>query len=124
MKAEIPIDRFDSFIRATRIDSFQLSDYPNEITNTLANSVLSIPKVRQNQYNAGFHQNFDLVANEDAGFMELTIVYLKVVRKRMIINRSFFICGYLIHILCSLGLMSSPNSPLNIWCLSEQPQAI
>lgn len=30
-------------------------------------------ELRQNLYNAGFYQNFDLVTNEDAGFMELTI---------------------------------------------------
>ncbi|KAG1294838.1 hypothetical protein G6F66_004867 [Rhizopus arrhizus] len=63
-----------------------MSDYANEIINALENSPLSINKLRQNLYNAGFHHNFDLVTNEDAGFMEVTV---------------------------SLDLMSSPNSPLN-----------
>lgn len=76
LKAGIPIDRFDSIIRATQIHSVQMSDYANEITNTLENAPLSIHELRQNLYNAGFHQNFDLVTNEDAGFMKVTIRYL------------------------------------------------
>jgi hypothetical protein len=53
-----------------------MSDYANEITNNLENSPLSIHELRKNLFNAGFHQNFDLVTNEDAGFMEVTIRYL------------------------------------------------
>lgn len=76
LKAEIAIDQFNSIIRTTQIDSVQMSDYATEIVNTLQSAPLSVHELRQKLYSPGFHANFDVVANKDAGFMEVTIRYL------------------------------------------------
>lgn len=73
---EIAIDQFNFIIRTTQIDPVQMSDYANEIVNTLESAPLSVHELRQKLFNAGFHANFDVVTNEDAGFMEVTIRHL------------------------------------------------
>ncbi|CAO3670536.1 unnamed protein product [Rhizopus stolonifer] len=91
LKAEIAIDQFNFIIR-TQINSVQMSDYANEIVSTLENAPLSVHELRQKLYSAGFHANFDVVTNEDAEFMKVTIIYF-------------------------LDLISSPNNPLNKFML-------
>ncbi|KAG1553393.1 hypothetical protein G6F49_002796 [Rhizopus delemar] len=76
----------DSIFRAAQIDPVQMSDYAIEISNALNSALLSVHELCQKLCSAGFHQNFDLVSHEDAGFMEVTM---------------------------SLDLMRYPNNPLN-----------
>lgn len=63
--------------------------------------------------NAGFHQNFDLVTNEDGGYMEVIIIYLQVAQNKSIYSIDRLLLRIANSLICSLDLMSSPNNPLN-----------
>ncbi|KAG1459276.1 hypothetical protein G6F56_006198 [Rhizopus delemar] len=81
-------NQFNAVIEATNIDRIEMSEYAKELSGVLQNSTLSVQKLRENLYRAGYQKGFDLISHEDAGFIEVTA-------------RHF------------LDLMSSPNSPLN-----------
>ncbi|CEP10658.1 hypothetical protein [Parasitella parasitica] len=88
LKLEIPIDQFNAIIEAANMDPVPTSAYASELSNALDKAPLSTRALRETLYDVGYRKDFDLVAHDDANFMEITIRYF-------------------------LDLMSSPNSPLN-----------
>lgn len=88
LKSNMNSNQFNAVIEATNIDRIEMSEYAKELSGVLQNSTLSVQKLRENLYRAGYQKGFDLISHEDAGFIEVTA-------------RHF------------LDLMSSPNSPLN-----------
>ncbi|CAO3625284.1 unnamed protein product [Mucor hiemalis] len=70
------------------MDPVLMSAYASELNNALIKAQLSTRTLRKTLYDVGYRKDFDLVAHDDANFMEITIRYF-------------------------LDLMSYPNSPLN-----------
>lgn len=76
LKVEIPIDQFNSVTAATEIYPIPMSAYANDLSNALNNAPLSIQTLCRTLYDVGFRKDFDLIAHDDASFMEITIRYL------------------------------------------------
>ncbi|KAG1315797.1 hypothetical protein G6F64_000369 [Rhizopus arrhizus] len=86
LRLGITIDQFNAIIEAANMDPVPMFVYASELSNALDKAPLSTCVLRETLYDVGYRKDFDLVAHDDAHFMEITI---------------------------SLDLMSSPNSPLN-----------
>lgn len=76
MKLEIPIDQFNAIIEAANMDPVPMSAYANELSNALDIAPLSTRALRETLYDVKYRKDFDLVAHDDANFMEITIRHL------------------------------------------------
>ncbi|KAG0172700.1 hypothetical protein DFQ28_009557 [Apophysomyces sp. BC1034] len=76
LKLEIPIDQFNAIIEAANMDPVPMSAYASELSNALNKAPLSTRALRETLYDVGYRKDFDLVAHDDANFMEITIRYL------------------------------------------------
>ncbi|KAG1131000.1 hypothetical protein G6F37_013479 [Rhizopus arrhizus] len=76
LKLEIPTDQFNAIIEAANMDPVPMSAYASELSNALDKAPLSTRALRETLYDVGYRKDFDLVAHDDANFMEITIRYL------------------------------------------------
>ncbi|RCH94808.1 hypothetical protein CU097_007912 [Rhizopus azygosporus] len=73
---EIPIDKFDAIIEASHMDPVLMSPYASGLSNAFDKAPLSTRALHETLYDVVYHKDFDLVAQDDADFMEITIRYL------------------------------------------------
>lgn len=76
LRSEIGNDRYNLIVEETKLEPVTLSTYATELSNALNEASLSSQILRQALYNNGFRSDFDLVAHNDAGFIEVTTRYL------------------------------------------------
>jgi hypothetical protein len=76
LKLEIPIDQFNAIIEAANMDPVPMSAYASELSNALDKAPLSTRALCETLYDVEYRKDFDLVAHDDAHFMEITIQYL------------------------------------------------
>ncbi|KAG1493576.1 hypothetical protein G6F46_008981 [Rhizopus delemar] len=88
LKTETSGDQFESILEATKIHPITMSTEACNLIKCLNDATLSVQELRKTLYRHGFNENFDLIANHNMGFLEVT-------------TRHF------------LDLMNSPNNPLN-----------
>ncbi|CAO3696422.1 unnamed protein product [Rhizopus microsporus] len=88
LRSEIGNDRYNLIVEETKLEPVTLSTYATELSNALNEASLSSQILRQALYNNGFRSDFDLVAHNDAGFIEVTTRYF-------------------------LDMMNSPQNPIN-----------
>ena len=55
---------------------YSMSAYARELSNALDSAPLSIRSLRETLYDVGYRKEFDLVAHDDANFIEITTRYL------------------------------------------------
>ncbi|ORE16028.1 hypothetical protein BCV71DRAFT_272711 [Rhizopus microsporus] len=70
---EIPIDKFDAIIEASHMDPVLMSPYASGLSNAFDKAPLSTRALHETLYDVVYHKDFDLVAQDDADFMEITI---------------------------------------------------
>lgn len=62
-------------IEAANMDPVPMSTYASELSNALDKAPLSTRKLRETLDDVRYRKDFDLVAHNDANFIEITIRY-------------------------------------------------
>jgi hypothetical protein len=73
LKGETSAARFESIMKATKIDPIPISIQADTLISALNDVPLSIQALRKALYHHGFHDNFGLITNHDVGFIEVTV---------------------------------------------------
>ncbi|KAI9324585.1 hypothetical protein BD770DRAFT_303655, partial [Pilaira anomala] len=76
LKAETSAAQFESIMKATKINLNPMSVQANTLIKGLNDTSMSVQALRNVLYHNGFHDNFDLIANHDIGFIEVTVRHL------------------------------------------------
>ncbi|KAL0088350.1 hypothetical protein F4703DRAFT_1915457 [Phycomyces blakesleeanus] len=88
LEAETSKERLDVIIEATKTKAVQLSLYAKNLITELCETTWSVQALRKTLHQTVFHEDFDLIAHSDFGFIEVTTRYF-------------------------LDIMSSPQNPFN-----------
>lgn len=76
LKFKIPADQFNTIMETANMAPYKLSNYATELINSLDQALLSVRTLRETLYDVGCRKEFDLIAHDDASFIETTTRYL------------------------------------------------
>ncbi|KAI7906511.1 uncharacterized protein BX663DRAFT_427999 [Cokeromyces recurvatus] len=69
-------EKYDEIVRRSTLPTIEITQYAQELLDTIPISKLATVYIRVALYQAGFKLSFNLVLNHDTGFIEITVCHL------------------------------------------------